>query len=50
MRRVSARSYISDQYRDLADDGARLAEIRGRLDSEGIVELTEFLTRTRMPS
>ena len=41
---MSAQSYISEDYRDLVDDRAVLAEIRGRLDSEGVVELTDFLT------
>jgi hypothetical protein len=41
---VPAESFISEPYRGLADDRERLTAIRGRLDSEGVVELTEFLT------
>jgi hypothetical protein len=41
---VPAESFISEPYRGLADDGEQLAAIRGQLDSEGVVELTEFLT------
>jgi hypothetical protein len=41
---VPAESFISEAYRGLPDDTDRLAAIRGRLDSEGVVELTEFLT------
>ena len=41
---MPAESLISEPYRGLADDREQLAAIRGRLDSEGVVELTEFLT------
>ncbi len=41
---MPAESFISESYRSLADDGEQLAAIRGRLDSEGVVELAEFLT------
>jgi hypothetical protein len=41
---VPAESFISESYRGLADDQEQLAAIRGRLDKEGVVELTEFLT------
>ena len=41
---VPAERYVSEEYRDLAHDSAVLAEIRGRLDSDGIVELADFLT------
>ena len=41
---MPAESFIAEPYRGLADDAERLAAIRGRLDSEGVVELTEFLT------
>jgi len=41
---VPAESFISEPYRGLADDRDQLAAIRERLDSEGVVELTEFLT------
>lgn len=41
---MPAESFISEPYRGLADDREQLAAIRERLDSEGVVELTEFLT------
>ncbi len=41
---MPAESFISEPYRGLPDDAERLAAIRGQLDSEGVVELTEFLT------
>ncbi|HWN22511.1 MAG TPA: hypothetical protein VNP93_11095 [Gaiellaceae bacterium] len=41
---MSAESFISERYRGLAGDGEELAAIRGQLDTEGIVELTDFLT------
>ena len=41
---MPAESLISESYRDLATDGPKLAALRGRLDSEGVVELTDFLT------
>lgn len=41
---MPAESYISESYRSLAGDEAQLAAIRGRLDDEGVVELTDFLT------
>ena len=41
---MPAESLISERYRGLPGDRAELAAIRGRLDSDGVVELTEFLT------
>ena len=41
---MPAESLISERYRGLPGDRDQLAAIRGRLDSEGVVELTEFLT------
>jgi hypothetical protein len=41
---VPAESFISEPYRGLPGDAERLAALRGRLDTEGVVELTEFLT------
>ena len=41
---MPAEGFISDRYRGLAADEAQLTAIRGQLDDEGIVELTEFLT------
>jgi hypothetical protein len=41
---VPAESLISEPYRGLPGDAERLAALRGRLDTEGVVELTEFLT------
>ncbi len=41
---MSGESLISEGYRGLATDEAQLAELRGRLDSDGVVELTDFLT------
>ena len=41
---MPAENFIAEPYRGLPDDAERLAAIRGQLDSEGVVELTEFLT------